>query len=95
VLRELAARTGEDPWELSGDPDCAMGVSVIVKGERSAVICPVASRITNEVADLLIELTVYVASDHERGAIKQKCRPGQRIVVLASGGCSGDEQSRR
>lgn len=83
VLREVAARTEGHTWELPGDPDCAMGVSIIARGERTAVICPVASRITNEVAELLIDLTVYVASDHERRAIARRCRPGQRIVVLA------------
>jgi hypothetical protein len=65
-----------------------MGVSVIADHHVVAVVCPVASRITGEVADRLAGVTVYVASHRERRAIADKCRRGQRIVLLA-----GDDQS--
>jgi hypothetical protein len=47
-----------------------------------AVVCPIASRITGEIADRLAGVTVYVASGQERRAVANRCRRGQRIVLL-------------
>jgi hypothetical protein len=49
------------------------------------VVCPVASRITDEIADRLVHVTIYVASDNEQRRIAGKCRPAQRITVLTMG----------
>jgi Competence protein CoiA-like family len=67
VVALVAAEAGHEPWTwaLPGDFEHAMGVSVILNGRPVAVICPIASRITDEIADRLLEVTVYVASDRE------------------------------
>jgi competence protein CoiA len=83
VIRQVTAQMGTPPWHLPADFEHAMGVSVIADHHVVAVVCPVASRITGEVADRLAGVTVYVASDRERRAIANKCRGGQRIVLLA------------
>jgi hypothetical protein len=46
-----------------------MGVSVVMNSETVAVICPIAGRITPEVADRLAATTIYVASERERRSI--------------------------
>ncbi|WP_203791607.1 hypothetical protein [Paractinoplanes rishiriensis] len=48
-----------------------------------AVICPVASRITAEIAERLADVTVYVASDHEQQRLAPRCRTGQNFVVVS------------
>ncbi|MEU4218254.1 competence protein CoiA family protein [Actinoplanes sp. NPDC026623] len=83
VEREVNERTGTTPWVLKGDPEQAMGVSVLCGSLVVAVICPVASRITTDIAERLAEVTVYVASNHEKRAIASLCRPDQRFVVVS------------
>jgi competence protein CoiA len=83
VERAVTGQTGTAPWVLKGDPEHAMGVSVLCGSRVAAVICPVASRITTEIAERLAEVTVYVASDQEQRAIARRCRPGQRFVVAS------------
>lgn len=82
VTRLVAAQSGMVPWACEGDIDHAMGVSLIFNGRVLAVICPVASRITAEIAARLSSMTVYVASDKEQRAIARRCRAGQRIVIV-------------
>ncbi|MFF5291837.1 competence protein CoiA [Paractinoplanes globisporus] len=83
VLRQVTEQTGIKPWCVEeGDPDYAMGVSIFC-GEPVAVICPVASRITPEVAQSLADVTVYVASERELRAIARHCLPGQQMVIVS------------
>lgn len=85
VLRRVTEQTTTKPWAMTeGDPDHAMGVSVVYHGRVLAVICPVASRITPQVAARLAELTIYVASDGEQRTIARRCRAGQRFVVVSN-----------
>ncbi len=79
----VESATGERPWPLPGDHEHGMGVSIVSGGRVRAVVCPIASRITDEVAERLAGLTVYVASDQERAAVARRCRPGQQIAVLS------------
>ncbi|GIH20704.1 competence protein CoiA family protein [Rugosimonospora africana] len=83
VVQQVTAGTGQAPWTLPSDFEHATGVSVIVNGGPVAVICPIASRIDGEIADRLLGVTVYVASERERRAIAGECHPGQRIVVIS------------
>jgi len=83
VMQQVGDRTGSRAWPLDGDPDYAMGVSILSEGRIVAVICPVASRITEETAELMADVVVYVASEHERRTIATHCRADQRIVVIA------------
>jgi hypothetical protein len=84
AVRQVAEEMGTMPWALKeGDFERAMGVSLIVRGQVVAVICPVASRITPDVAARLVDVTVYVASEHEQRAIARRCRAGQRFVVVS------------
>jgi len=83
VVHEIAEKTGVTPWSMDeGDFELAMGVSIIANSKTVAVICPVASRITPEVADRLLAITIYVASEQERRNIARHCRPDQRIIVM-------------
>jgi len=84
AVQEIASRTGHVPWTLPDDFEHAMGVSVMVNGQPAAVICPIASRITSEIADRLVNAVVYVASERERSSIARKCLPGQRITILSA-----------
>ena len=83
VVRQVAEQTGTRVWPLDGDPDYAMGVSILADGRIVAVICPVASRITDETAQWLADVVVVVASERERRAIASRCGADQRIVVVA------------
>ncbi len=83
VVRHVTEQTGTRVWPLDGDPDYAMGVSILADGHIVAVICPVASRITDEMAEWLADVVVVVASERERRAIASRCRADQRIVVVA------------
>lgn len=82
VIRQVTGQMGTPPWHLPADFEHAMGVSVLAEHHVVAVVCPVASRITEEVADRLADVTVYVASEAEQRAIAHRCRRGQRIVLL-------------
>lgn len=88
VIQQVTAQMGTPPWHLPADFEHAMGVSVIAEHRVVAVVCPVAARISGEVADRLVGVTVYVASEPERRAIARRCRRGQRIVLLARDGPS-------
>lgn len=83
VVQQVTEQTGTRAWPLDGDPDYAMGVSILSNGRIVAVICPVASRIADETAQWLADVVVYVASEHERRVIARRCRPDQRIIVVA------------
>ncbi|HZN71518.1 MAG TPA: hypothetical protein VFC00_07530 [Micromonosporaceae bacterium] len=83
AVQEIASQTGHVPWTFH-DFEHAMGVSVMVNGQPAAVISPIASRITPEIADRLVNAVVYVASETERRSIARKCLPGQRIIVLSA-----------
>jgi hypothetical protein len=83
VVHEIADKTGVTPWSMDeGDFELAMGVSIIANSKTVAIICPVASRITSEVADRLLAITIYVASEQERRNIARCCRVGQKIIVI-------------
>lgn len=84
VIRQVAEQVGTMPWTIwEGDLDHAMGISIFVRERMVGVICPIASRITPEVAQRLAEVTVYVASEHEQRAIARQCRSGQRFVLVS------------
>lgn len=88
VLRTVTEEAGAGqpaagPWTLDGDHEHAMGVSIVAAGRVVAVICPVASRVTAEIADRLAEVTVYVASEDERRMLARRCRGDQRFVVVS------------
>ncbi|MFC4065058.1 competence protein CoiA family protein [Actinoplanes subglobosus] len=85
VIQRVAAEAGTRPWHLPADFEHAMGVSVIANHRVVAVVCPIASRITGEVADRLLSVTVYVASERERRAVAAGCHSEQRIVVPTTG----------
>ncbi|MEU8001822.1 hypothetical protein AB0B66_11720 [Catellatospora sp. NPDC049111] len=82
AVRAVESATGQRPWALPGDVEHAMGVTLIAAGRPYAVVCPIAGRITDEAAERLSDLTVYVASVPERDAIARRCRQDQRIVIL-------------
>jgi competence protein CoiA len=79
----MTEQTATVPWTLDGDPEHAMGVSIILDSRVVAVVCPVASRITAEIAERLTDVTVYVASDHEHQRLARRCRTGQDFVVVS------------
>jgi hypothetical protein len=83
VMRHVAAQTGTKPWAFSGDPEHAAGVSIIADGRVLAVICPVASRITAEIAARLADVIVYVATERERQVVTRRCGQGQRCIVVS------------
>lgn len=84
VIQRVTVESGTQPWHLPADFEHAMGVSVICGHRVVAVVCPIASRITGEVADRLVDVTVYVGSEQERRAVAAGCHSGQRIVVMPS-----------
>ncbi|WP_157411502.1 hypothetical protein [Actinoplanes rectilineatus] len=83
VVRQISEQTGTRVWPLDGDPDYAMGVSILADGRVVAVICPVASRISEETAEWLTDVVVFVASERERQTVAARCRADQRIIVVA------------
>lgn len=82
VIRQVTGRAGTRPWALPGDYEHAMGISILIGGRVVAVICPIASRITPEIATRLSEVTVYVASERERRALARLCNANQRFIVV-------------
>lgn len=66
VVRQVAAQTGTKPWTLPGEFEHAMGVSIVLAGRVVAVICPVTSQITAQIAVRLADVSPYVASEHEQ-----------------------------
>jgi hypothetical protein len=95
AVRAVTSRTGRIPWTLPADFEHAMGVSIIDGSRVAAVVCPVASRITDEIADRLLGVTIYVASDDEQRRIALRCQPAQRIVVLTLGQSHGMDPALR
>lgn len=83
VTQVVTEQLGTRPWTLDNDHEHAMGMSIIAGGRVVAVICPIASRITAEVAARLGNVTVYVASEHERRAVARRCHRGQQPIVLS------------
>jgi hypothetical protein len=53
AVLEVTSQTGRTPWTSPDDFEHAMGVSLIVNSQPTAVICPIASRITDEIANRL------------------------------------------
>lgn len=84
AIRAVTAETGRVPWSLPADFEHAMGVSLLEGNRVLAVVCPVASRITEEIAERLVSATIYVATSDEQHRIARRCQPTQRIVVLAA-----------
>ncbi|MEV6924529.1 hypothetical protein AB0M46_08465 [Dactylosporangium sp. NPDC051485] len=81
AVRWVTDQTGAVPWILPADFEHAMGVSIMVEHAPAMVVCPVESRIDDEVAGRMLNVTILVASDAERRRVADRCRPGQRIVV--------------
>jgi competence protein CoiA len=87
----VTSHTGRVPWSLPGDFEHAMGVTLLEGSRVVAVVCPVASRITEEIAARLAGVIIYVASDDERRRVAHRCQPAQRIVVLPPGQPHGSD----
>jgi hypothetical protein len=83
VVRSVGERLGTMPWALNGDYEHAMGISIVSAGRVVAVICPIAARITAEIAERLAQVTVYVASEHERQMVARRCRSDQQFIVVS------------
>lgn len=85
VVHRVTQQFGVTPWAMEeGDPELAKGISIIANSKTVAVVCPIASKISPSVADRLIIVTIYVASEHERRNIARRCRPGQKIIILSA-----------
>jgi competence protein CoiA len=66
-------------------PRFAMGVPVFVGDKLTAVICPVATRITPGLAGWFSTATIVVAGDEERARIAAVTHSGQRFKVIDPG----------
>jgi len=66
-------------------PRFAMGVPVLVAEKLTAVICPVAARITPGLAGWLATATIVVADSAEQARIEAVTRDGQRFKVIDPG----------
>lgn len=91
LLDQRAGRPGTVATDRACDPFWAMGVPIkSTEGRRwvVSVVCPVASRITDEVGKRLATVLVVVASTGEQQRLERVCRPRQRFHVFPNVGSS-------
>lgn len=78
----LFHRDGVYVRDGSPAPEWAAGIPLSYKDRTVAVICPVASRISPQLARKLVSLTVFAASPTERQRILRACEPRQDVQIL-------------
>jgi len=84
--RLIRAELGDYPQVVVGnaqDLEWGGGIPVRMGGQVRAVVCPVATRITEAVQQRLHAVVVVVADERERSRVRHKCVSGTRIEVLA------------
>lgn len=85
LLDRRAGRQGSVTTERNCDPFWAMGVPIkSTEGHKwvTAVVCPVASRVNDEIRHRLATVLVVIASDKERQRLQRVCSQRQQFHVI-------------
>lgn len=85
LLDRQAGRQGSVTTDRTCDPFWAMGVPIkSTEGRKwvTAVVCPVASRVNDEIRNRLATVLVIVASDKERQRLQRVCSQRQRFHLI-------------
>ena len=81
AVKYIRAATGKPARAAMPEPDLAMGIPILERGQVRALVCPIAGRIP-PVRDNLTDIVLFVADEGERRRIAAVTRPEQRIVKL-------------